>query len=173
MHCSVQSLQGGNWKSISKANFLFFNCPLSTVVKLKLVVLTHKFQGIESISMQIIPSYEDGLTNPNNVVYYFQQKIDMMWDDGYVWVMKSYCLTLILSKCIFYQHFPNRKACRPQQRFHCNDHFCIQHMKTVQQIFKIDQQCSENMVNIQALTAIFTRWLWTFYAQKWSMYFLR
>lgn len=51
----------------------FFKCPLSTVVKLKFAGAAHRFQGIESISMQMIPSYSMRLTDPDNAVYYLLQ----------------------------------------------------------------------------------------------------
>lgn len=72
-----------------KLTLSFFKCPLSTVVKLKFAVTAHKFQGIESISMQMIPSYSMRLTDPDNVVYYLLQRPKIMWDDGYVGVKKS------------------------------------------------------------------------------------
>lgn len=45
---------------------LFGDCPLSTVVQLKIVVITHRFQRIESISMQMTPSYLMRLTDHDN-----------------------------------------------------------------------------------------------------------
>lgn len=72
-----------------KPTVCFFQCPLSTVVKLKVEVSTHKFQGIESISMQMIPSYSMRLTYPDNTVYYFLQRPEIMWDDGYAGVKMS------------------------------------------------------------------------------------
>ena len=68
---------------------IFFNCPLSTVVKFKFSVIVHKFPGMESISMQMIPSSSMRLTDLDNVVYYLLQRPDIMWDDGYVCVKKS------------------------------------------------------------------------------------
>lgn len=56
---------------------------------LKLVELTHKFPGIESISMQMIPSYSMRLTDPDYVVYHLLQRTEIMWDDGYVCVKIS------------------------------------------------------------------------------------
>lgn len=63
-------LQWGNWNSISKGTppptSFFGDCPLSTVVQLKIVVITHRFQRIESISMQMMPSYLMRLTDHDN-----------------------------------------------------------------------------------------------------------
>lgn len=61
-----------------KPTLYFFNCPLSTIVKLKIVVITHKFQGIESISMQMIPSHLMRLTDLDNAVYYLLQRTEIM-----------------------------------------------------------------------------------------------
>lgn len=67
----------------------FLNCLLSTIVKLKIVVITHKFLRIESISMQMILSYLMRLTDPDNTVYYLLQRTEIMWDDRYVCAKKS------------------------------------------------------------------------------------
>lgn len=69
--------------------FFFLNCPLSTIVKLKIVIITHKFPRIESISMQMILSYLMRLTDPDNAVYYLLQRTEIMWDDRYVCAKKS------------------------------------------------------------------------------------
>lgn len=44
---------------------------------------------MESISMQMIPSYSMRLTDPDNVVYYLLQRPEIMWDDGYADVKES------------------------------------------------------------------------------------
>lgn len=61
-------LRRGNWNSISKGTPLLFSvdCPLSTVVRLKIMVIAHRFRRIESISMQMIPSYMMRLTDHDN-----------------------------------------------------------------------------------------------------------
>lgn len=85
--CVISKEEIGN--PFQKPTLYFFNCPLSTIVKLKFVVIPHKFQWIESISMQMIPSYSRRLTDPDNVVYYLPQRTGIMRDDGYVCVKKS------------------------------------------------------------------------------------
>lgn len=85
--CVIFEQEIGN--PFQKPTLYFFNCPLSTIVKLKIVVITHKFQGIESISMQMIPSHLMRLTDLDNVVYYLLQRTEIMWDDRYVCVEKS------------------------------------------------------------------------------------
>lgn len=89
MHCCVKNISREEIRNpFQKPTVNFFNCPLSTLVKLKFAVITQKFQMIESISMQMIPFYSMRLTDPDNVVYYLLQRTEIMWDDGYVCVKK-------------------------------------------------------------------------------------
>lgn len=83
----------------------FFKCPLSTVVKLKFAGAAHRFQGIESISMQMIPSYSMRLTDPDNAVYHCCKMRDYVrW-----WICRRQEIIMFdlntLSKCIFHQAY--------------------------------------------------------------------